>query len=146
MIVPVTQEDKAAVLALHRADPEAKKIWPSGIGQAWYWYWNSPAREEHWVKSVMEFGTLLGTVHWSVRLDGWRNLRDIAVHPSARGIGIGRELVEHIGLPIVLKTDHDSLANQFYLRLGFRLVQTVASRSGKKLFNEYRREAPWQSV
>lgn len=143
-ILPVTPDDKAAILALFALD---KKIWPSGVGQNWYWYWREHSTKEDWVKVVDDGGNLVGSAHWSTRRDGTRNLKDIIVHPSARGRGIGRMLVEHIQknrtlepvqfYRIILKTDHDSDANAFYQRLGFVKGDTLPSKSGTKLLTNY---------
>ena len=141
IILPVTPEDKAEVAALFKADAEAKKIWPGGISMNWYFFWNGQKENNHWVKAVGPNGNILGSVHWTVRKrDGGRTLHDIAVLPSARGQGLGKILVDHIGLPITLKTDHDSQANGFYLKLGFVLQGQAQSRSGLKMFNVYRKE------
>lgn len=140
-ILPVTPDDKAAILALFALD---KKIWPSGVGQNWYWFWREHSTKEDWVKVVDGNamvdgvdGQIVGSAHWSTRRDGTRNLKDIIVLPSARGQGIGRMLVEHIGRPIILKTDHDSDANAFYQRLGFVKGDTLPSKNGSKLLTNY---------
>lgn len=134
-ILPVEVVDKAAIIALFALD---KKIWPSGVGMSWYWFWNSPAKREYWVKAV-EGDKILGSVHWSVRRDDVRNLRDIIVSPTVRGKGIGKLLVEHVGSPVILKTDHDSEANRFYQHLGFVQGETRPSKNGKKLLTGYSR-------
>jgi GNAT superfamily N-acetyltransferase len=137
-IEDVTPEDKDEILALFKQDDECKKIWGSGGGQQWYWFWHKDSgKQEYWVKAVDNDG-ILGFVHWSVRKrDGWRNLQDIIVAGKAQGLGIGRMLVNHIGRPIYLKTDHDSIANRFYQRMGFRQGDTVWSRNGRKQLTYY---------
>ena len=140
-IQPVEEFDKGEILALFRSDEEARKIWSSGVGQSWYFYWDAGNPREHWVKAFEPGGRIIGSVHWLVRLDGWKSLRDIVVDPAARGQGVGRLLVEHLGLPIVLKTDQDSLANNFYRRLGFKIGETSLTRNGKKYVTAYTKEA-----
>ncbi len=140
-MLPVEESDKDEILALFKQDEETKKIWGSGGGQSWYWYWHKPeGKQEYWVKAVVS-GHIVGFIHWSVRKrDNWRNLQDVIVHKDVRGRRVGKQLVDHIGAPVYLKTDHDSLANSFYQRWGFRKGETVPSRNGKKLLTYYYRE------
>jgi hypothetical protein len=50
-------------------------------------------------------------------------------------------LVEHIGLPLILKTDQDNAAsNQFYLALGFQRAGLIVKSSGREMV-EYIKEA-----
>ena len=134
MIEPVTESDKKEIIALFGMD---KKIWPSGIGMNWYWFWREKSTREDWVK-IVEGGEIIGSAHWSTRRDGIRNLKDIIIHPAHRGKGLGLQLIECIGRPIILKTDHDSEANGFYRHLGFEPGEEVRSKSGVKLLRVYR--------
>lgn len=133
-IEPVTPDDKQEILRLFALD---KKIWPSGIGQNWYWFWREKSTHEEWVK-IGARGIIVASAHWSVRRDGLRNLKDIIVDPAFRGAGLGRQLIAYIGRPIILKTDHDSEANGFYRHLGFQAGEEVRSKSGAKLLRVYR--------
>ena len=134
LIVDTTPDDKQAILQLFGLD---KKIWPSGVGQNWYWFWREKSTKERWVK-VLDHETIIASAHWSMRRDGIRNLKDIIVHPNVRGQNIGRLLITEIGRPIILKTDHDSEANGFYRHLGFEPGEEVPSKSGAKLLRVYR--------
>jgi GNAT superfamily N-acetyltransferase len=129
--------DRDAIFALFKSDLEAIQIWKEKGRQLWYWYWKSPSKNAHWDKAVVD-GKVLGTVHWNVRRDGIRNLHDIVVVSETRGSGLGRKLVEHVGLPIILKTDSCSIANGFYQHLGFTLYMTSESQNGQKKMNHYR--------
>lgn len=140
LITEVTRLDADDVLALFKTE---KSIWSSGGGQAWYRYWQQRGPREYWVKAVEPpYCTLLGFVHWTIRRDGWRTLADIIVSPTARGRGVGKRLVEHLGDPIRLKTDVGAPSNEFYQRLGFRCVETKPSKNGKKQLNVYERGGP----
>lgn len=139
LIVPVELADKTEVIKLFGLD---KKIWPSGVDQNWYWYWREKSTKEEWVKVLAgDHQSIIGSAHWSLRRDGIRNLKDIIVHPDVRGQGVGKFLIDHIGRPIVLKTDHDSEANGFYRHLGFEPGEEVRSKSGAKLLRVYRLSA-----
>jgi GNAT superfamily N-acetyltransferase len=134
----VTPDDKVEIIRLFGLD---KKIWPSGVGQNWYWYWREKSTKEAWVKVTDGVSGIIASAHWSVRRDGWRNLKDIIVHPNFRRHHLGQTLIDHIGRPIVLKTDHDSEANGFYRHLGFEPGEEVRSKSGAKLLRVYRLSA-----
>lgn len=137
-ILPVEQTDAKEIQLLFAEDAVSKTIWPTGVGQNWYWYWREKSTKEEWVKVMDGSHTvIIASAHWSVRKDGTRNLKDIVVQSSVRGQGIGRILIERIGRPIICKTDHDSAANHFYQRLGFVKGETLPSKSGKKLLTAY---------
>lgn len=134
-IVDVEVHDKEEIIKLFALD---KKIWPSGVNQNWYWFWRPKTTMERWVKVLSGSGTILASAHWSIRKDGTKNLKDIIVRPDMRGQNLGRLLMNEIGRPVVLKTDHDSDANGFYLALGLTPGETVPSKRGTKLLRVYR--------
>lgn len=113
-----------------------------GIGdvanQTWYRYWARQNDGGEFWKVIRPHAF----AHYRVRKDGWRTLYEIAVAQEAKGQGLGRRLVEHIGFPQRLKTDASHAeSNAFYRKLGFQLVLTTQSKDGNKLLNHYEKVA-----
>lgn len=130
-IVALTLEDRDWVFRV--ADFSKSILGP--IGLPWSRSWPTPGPRDFWV-GIRE----AAFAHYRLRLDGIKVLDEIAVHPHAKGLGLGRELVEHIGCPMELKTDADNAeSNGFYRHLGFKLAGQKTSKNGKKLFNIYRK-------
>lgn len=130
-IRPVRPADAAWVLPLFTANQSI--LGPASV--AWHRFWAGARTRNHWI--VIEG---LAFVHYRRRLDGVYVIDEIAVDAAAKGRGLGRRLVERIGLPIELKTDADNAeSNAFYQRLGFYPAGTKRSKSGKKLFRLWRK-------
>lgn len=104
-----------------------RDVWPKAdLGSIWY---RSQQAERHcWLVAEPE----AGFVHYYERLDGTKNVQEIAV--SAARNGTGRSLMEAIGGAIILKTNWDNAAaNAFYARIGFTLVGTTKTRTGERM-------------
>lgn len=88
------------------------------------------ALERGWLYVAVADGSVVGMVDWWARRDGVVVLYNIVVAPAMRGRGAGRLLLEtmidwaqlHGGAEIRLKCPIDLSANEFYVRLGFRLT------------------------
>lgn len=74
----------------------------------------------------------VGFVHFLVKQNGQRTLYNIGVASEHKRKGYGRTLLAQVGLPVDLKTDADNPeSNAFYRALGFSLVGTKLTKSGK---------------
>lgn len=128
-LVPVTPEDREWVLAVWKECPELGEVFTVGAPQFHRFFAEPRNRRHKWVGARP-----LGFVEWTERLDGWQTLHNIGVTKEARGTGIGRALVREVPRPVRLSTDVDNVAsNAFYKALGFLLMGTKFTRSGKKL-------------
>lgn len=127
---PAVEADREWVLRLFRVE---RAILGEVGSSVWYRWRTGGAHNEHWTVAEPE----LGFCHWRLRRDGWATIYEMAVWPWARGLGVGRALVESLGPRVRLKTDVWSEANKFYLALGFRLAGSAKSRDGARLLNIY---------
>ena len=85
-------------------------------------------REHFWVIPEVAFA------HWLVRKDGVKVLYEVAVHPDNKRQGLAKRLLQHIGLPMELKTDADHAeSNAFYQALGFKKMGYKTAGSGKRM-------------
>lgn len=81
----------------------------------------------HVLKAVRD-GRIVGSVRGRIR-DGNCEVARLMVHPSCRGLGLGRRLLEEIermfpGVPLTLFTGDRSRFNiGFYLRHGYRIIR-----------------------
>ena len=91
-------------------------------------------REEVWM--ALSLDTPLGFLHYHRRRDGWVTVYLLAVRKEARGLGVGSTLLEILqewarGMGcqgLRLKCPEDLKSNQFYSRVGWRLIQTEPGR------------------
>lgn len=65
---------------------------------------------------------------YHTRKDGWTVVYAICVAEASRGKGIAKEFINKIPKPIFLKCTQSNPANQFYERIGFKLVRTEPGR------------------
>jgi GNAT superfamily N-acetyltransferase len=111
-IEPATEDDKAWIMALWKAN--TAYLGRHGEMQ-WFRYWSGSAPNAHW--DVLREQ---GFVHWRQRRDGWRTVYDICTAEPGRGVG--RQLMEHVGRPVRLKTlAENTNAQEFYRHLGMVL-------------------------
>jgi ribosomal protein S18 acetylase RimI-like enzyme len=133
---PKTDEAHAIELLVPTDEPWVARLWRSagvfGSGLLVRRALNSTSHNEFCV-GVRE----KAFAHYRVRKDGVRVLYEIAVDPAHKRHGIGRALIAHLGVPVLLKTDADNVAaRSFYERMGMRLVGQKVARNGK-LMVEY---------
>jgi GNAT superfamily N-acetyltransferase len=132
-IVPVQPEDKQQIMSLFKQDEEARRIWPNSICNRYWWLYTSHrGKQEYWDKMVEE-NVIIGFVHWRVRKTGWKYIDELLVAQEKRGQGIGRLLIEHVGRPVYLKTDPNSEAVKFYLKLGFLPGESMETSYGARM-------------
>lgn len=74
--------------------------------------------------------SIIGFINFHRRMDGVTTLHEIGVEKGHRQLGVGKALMSVMDRPILLKVTQDNPANDFYKRLGFRLVGT---QEGKEL-------------
>lgn len=123
--------DEAWVLAVFKANQSI--LGPGSV--AWFRYWAAPHARNRWLVLPE-----LAFVHYRKRLDGVNVIDEIAVDASAKRQGLGRLLVDAVGLPCELKTDsNNEESNRFYERLGFYPAGLKRSRNGKKTFRIWRK-------
>ena len=104
-----------------------------------------PARERCWVAE--RDGTVIGSVFLVKESDSVAKLRMLYVDPAARGLGLGRRLVEEcvaqaktFGYKKMILWTNDILhaARHIYLEQGFKLVKEERHNSfGKDLVGQY---------
>lgn len=118
-------EDQKWVAKLFDAN---KSILGNVSGGTVFWRWKAGKSPNERFDVIPE----LAFVHWRVRKDGTRVVYEIAVSQEAKGRGLGRKLMEHVGRPVELKTDAASEeSNAFYLKLGLHCVGRMTGGSGK---------------
>lgn len=124
-IRPAVPEDQKWVAKLFDTN---KSILGNVSGGTVFWRWKAGgAANEHFIV-IPE----LAFCHYRVRKDGSRIVYEIAVAQAAKGKGLGRKLMEHVGRPVELKTDQASEeSNAFYRKLGLTCVGKSTGKSGK---------------
>ena len=135
-IVPLSPKDEDQVLALYASAPD---VWESGIGVAWYRFWQEENVSARW-DGIWIDGKLVAAVHWSLKQNpiGMRNIADIATLPEYRRRGLAQALVEWVGFPCTLKvvrslsSVQDIPSHKFYKAMGFKVVdeKNVLTKSG----------------
>lgn len=133
MIERLGRDDKDWILGIWKHYEPVLGRSPSTI---WYRAWQNPGDNEFWVGIRPH-----AFAHYRVRkADGIKVLYEIATDPSLKRKGYARQLIQHIGFPMELKTDAlHAESNAFYVSLGFKLAGQKSDREGTKLMNIYRR-------
>jgi GNAT superfamily N-acetyltransferase len=124
MIRAVTKEDEPWIKSIFENEKEIL----GSFGLTWFRFWSAKDPGDQW-DCIPE----KAFVHFRVRRDGWRTVHEIAVSQNSRRQGIAGQLIKHVGMPILLKTDADNLeSNAFYAAAGFYPVGSKTSKNGKK--------------
>lgn len=125
---PATAQDAGMLKVLYK---EAKKELGSfNLYQCWDFYLSGKNKDKFWV--VGDIQSICGFVRWNWSKKFQANMvKDIAVLASMRGLGIGRELLQSVPLPIVLKCNADNFdGNFFYAKMGMVNSGTTQTRKG----------------
>ena len=136
------QKDKISKAELFDQDwiieifSENKKILGgAGYGRLqWKRFWDNDKNNEHWL--VIREKCFC---HYLKRLkDGVNVIYEIATKNQFKRKGYGKQIIEHIGKPIVLKTDYDSdESNTFYKKIGFKDIGVSYTKSSNKKMQNY---------
>lgn len=111
-------------------DDNAQILGGAFIGKRMFFRWASSKNKKD--KIVVVSGKAFA--HYRNKKDGTKTLYEIAVHSSEKRKGIGTLLMNHIGRPVVLKTDRtNEESNAFYRALGLTLCGKTKTKSGKEL-------------
>lgn len=93
-----------------------------------------------WMKQAIERGhgfhviREVGFVRFHKNKEGQNVIGEIAVCESAQRGGFGKDLLDSVPLPILLKTDTDNIkSNAFYKKNGFKLMGKTSGKN--KEFN-----------
>lgn len=123
---PATPEDQKWVAKLFDANKDILgKV--SGGTAFWRWQTRGGPQEKWFVIPELAFA------HWYIRKDGTKVLYEIAVSKDAKRMGLGKKLLDLIGLPCELKTDAEHPeSNAFYQALGFKKMGYQNASSGKR--------------
>ena len=108
MISPALACHGQAIWALFAAEKD------NSGKMSWYRYQFHRRRTEQWAV-YHEGDQVLGFVHWAMKVDNTRVIYDLVVDETHRLKGIGRQLVRHVGSPVMVRSTHE-----FFNCLGFR--------------------------
>ena len=109
------------------------------LSGAFYWswqeYWKQPRAKKHRFLVIEIEGKPAGFVNYKFtkKYNSWY-VKEIAVVAEYKRMGIGRELMAAVPLPVMLKTDEDNPeSNAFYIKLGFTLMGREKTKKGKPM-------------
>lgn len=114
---PATPDDKQWVIELFAASGQLGSEYIAN--SRWFRFWQAKNPREHWIVD----NNNSAFCHYLVALDGTRSIYEIAVAQNARRTGLGKAMIELVGVPVRLKTDvENDTSNAFYASVGFLCV------------------------
>ena len=121
---PATPDDKQWVIDLFVATGQLgdKHV----ANSQWFRFWQAKNPREHWIVD----NNNSAFCHYLVALDGTRSIYEIAVAQNARRTGLGKAMIEQVGVPVRCKTDVTNVtSNAFYASAGFLCVAKHKKRN-----------------